>query len=160
MQTEYSLWTRNPEIKVLDACKTVGAAFVAFSPLGRGFLTGCLRDLSKLESSDLRLGMPRFQGDNFVANLRLLDEYTRIARENDCSMAQLALAWLLAQDDHIIPIPGATTLEQLEANINAVNVKLSDSTLTRLNALINQNTVSGTRYSATVQKELDTEEFI
>ena len=159
LQSEYSLWTRNPEIGVLDVCKAVGAAFVAFSPLGRGFLSGSVRDLSKLANNDLRRGMPRFQGDHFVANLNLLDEYAEIAQENDCSMAQLALAWLLARDDHVIPIPGATTIPHLEANIDAMRVQLSASALSRLDALINQHTVSGERYSATVRRELDTEEF-
>ena len=159
LQSEYSLWTRNAEIKVLDTCKSIGSAFVAFSPLGRGFLTGSVRDSSKLVANDLRLTMPRFQGKNLTANLRLLDGYTNIARENNCSMAQLSLAWLLAQSDHIIPIPGATTLQHLEENVGAMKIELSNTTLDRLNALINQNTVSGPRYGPNVQQELNTEEF-
>ena len=159
IQSEYSLWTRNAEIKVLDTCKSIGSAFVAFSPLGRGFLTGSVRDSSKLAANDLRLTMPRFQDKNLTANLRLLDGYTNIARENNCSMAQLGLAWLLAQSDHIIPIPGATTIQHLEENVGAINVELSNNALDRLNALINQNTVSGPRYGSNVQRELDTEEF-
>ena len=100
VQTEYSLWTRNAEIAVLDACREMGIAFVAFSPLARGFLTGALRDVATLPPKDIRLAMPRFQGENFARNLKLLDGFAALARENDCTMAQLALAWLLAKAAH------------------------------------------------------------
>src|SRR5207253_2277895 len=105
VQTEYSLWTRNPEIAVLDACRELGVTFVAFSPLARGFLTGCLRDVTTLPPKDIRLAMPRFQSENFARNLKLLDGFAAIAKQNDCTMAQLALAWLLAKAPHIVPIP-------------------------------------------------------
>jgi aryl-alcohol dehydrogenase-like predicted oxidoreductase len=108
MQSEYSLWTRNPEIAVLDACRELGVAFVAFSPLARGFLTGDLREPAGLPPKDIRLAMPRFQPAHYPANLKLLDGFGKIARENDCTMAQLALAWLLAKAPHIIPIPATT----------------------------------------------------
>ena len=157
VQTEYSLWTRNPEIAVLDACKEIGAAFVAFSPLARGFLTGTLRDVSTLPPKDIRLAMPRFQGESFPRNLRLLDGFAVIARENDCSMGQLALAWLLTKAPHIIPIPGTTRLDHLAENAAACNVRLLPGAFERMDALINTNTVSGPRYNATTLPEIDTE---
>jgi aryl-alcohol dehydrogenase-like predicted oxidoreductase len=157
VQTEYSLWTRNPEIAVLDACSEIGAAFVAFSPLARGFLTGTLRDVSTLPPKDIRLAMPRFQGENFPRNLRLLDGFSVIARENDCSMGQLALAWLLTKAPHIVPIPGTTRLDHLAENAAACNVPLLPGAFERMDALINANTVSGPRYNATTLPEIDTE---
>ena len=108
VQTEYSLWTRNAEVAVLQACRELGITFVAFSPLARGFLTGELRDVSALPPKDIRLAMPRFQAEHFARNLGLLDGLSNIARQNGCTMAQIALAWLLAQGEHIIPIPGTT----------------------------------------------------
>jgi hypothetical protein len=157
VQSEYSLWTRNPEIAVLNACRELGIAFVAFSPLARGFLSGKLRDVSRLEEKDLRRNMPRFQGENWSKNLKLLDEFAHIAKECDCSMAQLALAWLLARDDIIIPIPGTTKREHLEENADAAHVRLSAQLMARLDALINDKTVSGPRYNAATQAEIDTE---
>ena len=159
VQTEYSLWTRNAELQVIHACRELGTAFVAFSPLARGFLTGKLRDTARLEESDLRLTMPRFRAENFTRNLLLLDEFSRIAVEVGCTMAQLALAWILAQGDHIIPIPGTRHLEFVEENAGAVDVVLDTTTVARLDQLINQDTVSGPRYNEATQKEIDTEEF-
>jgi len=158
VQTEYSLWTRNAEVAVLDACRELGVAFVAFSPLARGFFGGKLRDMSGLPPKDIRLAMPRFQGEHFARNLRLLDGLSDIAAENGCTMAQAALAWLLAQSRHIIPIPGTTRLDHLSENAAAEQVRLSPAALERLNALINPGTVSGPRYNATVLPEIDTEE--
>jgi len=157
LQSEYSLWTRDAEIAVLDACKDMGIAFVAFSPLARGFLSGAVRDVTALPANDIRLAMPRFQGENFSKNLRLLDGFSGIARENDCSMAQLALAWLLARGGHITPIPGTTRLDHLEENARASDIELSADTLKRLDALINTATVSGPRYNAATFSEIDTE---
>jgi len=159
LQTEYSLWTRNAELQVIHTCRELGTAFVAFSPLARGFLTGKLRDTARLEESDLRLTMPRFRAENFTRNLQLLDEFSRIAVEVGCTMAQLALAWILAQGDHIIPIPGTRHLEFVEENAGAVDVVLDTTTVARLDQLINQDTVSGPRYNEATQKEIDTEEF-
>src|SRR5687767_8809371 len=158
VQTEYSLWTRNAEVAVLDTCRELGIAFVAFSPLARGFLTGGLRDVSTLPPKDIRLAMPRFQGEHFARNLGLLDGLETIARENGCTMAQVALAWLLEQGDHIIPIPGTTRLTHLEENLASVDVRLNGNTIDRLNALINPGTVSGPRYNAATLPEIDTEE--
>lgn len=159
VQSEYSLWTRNPEIAVLDACRELGAAFVAFSPLGRGFLTGTLRDLSTLEPKDIRLAMPRFQGENFAANLKLLDPYLALAREAGCTPGQLALAWLLAKADHIVPIPGTRSVAHLQENIAAAELTIDGALLARAEQLINQQTVHGARYNAATQAEIDTEEF-
>jgi aryl-alcohol dehydrogenase-like predicted oxidoreductase len=157
VQTEYSLWTRNPEIAVLNACRELDVAFVAFSPLARGFLTGGLRDTSVLPPKDIRLAMPRFQGEHFQNNLKLLDGFSAIARENDCTMAQLALAWLLAKAPHIIPIPGTTRLDHLTQNARAAEVRLLPDAMERMEALINPHTVSGPRYNAATLPEIDTE---
>jgi hypothetical protein len=157
VQSEYSLWTRNPEIAVLRACEELGIAFVAFSPLARGFLTGKLRDVSRLEEKDLRRNMPRFQGENWAKNVKLLDGIAQIAKECECTMAQLALAWLLARDEQIIPIPGTTKLDHVEENADAAHVRLSAQVMARLDALINDKTVSGPRYNAATQAEIDTE---
>jgi aryl-alcohol dehydrogenase-like predicted oxidoreductase len=159
VQTEYSLWTRNAEVAVLDTCRQLRIAFVAFSPLGRGFLTGKLRELSTLPPKDIRLAMPRFQAEHFTKNLQLLDGLAAIARETECTMGQLALAWLLARGDHIVPIPGTTRLDHLEENAAAVDIRLSASTVARLDELINPRTVSGSRYNAATQTEIDTEEI-
>ena len=157
MQSEYSLWTRNPEIAVLDACRELGVAFVAFSPLARGFLTGDLRDPAALPSKDIRLAMPRFQPAHYPVNLRLLDGFAKIARENDCSMAQLALAWLLAKAPHIIPIPATTRADHLAQNAAAAALCLVPGSMERMDALINTKTVSGPRYNAAQLPEIDTE---
>ena len=157
VQTEYSLWTRNAEITVLDACKELGIAFVAFSPLARGFLTGGLRDVARLPPKDIRLAMPRFQGENFPKNLKLLDGFASLARDNHCTMAQLALAWLLEKSDIVVPIPGTTRLDHLAENAGAANVRLRNDAVARLDALINPQTVSGPRYNAPTQAEIDTE---
>jgi aryl-alcohol dehydrogenase-like predicted oxidoreductase len=158
VQTEYSLWTRNAEVAALDACKELGIAFVAFSPLARGFLTGELRDVSVLPAKDIRHGMPRFQPEHFTKNLGLLDGLSAIARENGCTMGQLALAWVLAQGSHIVPIPGTTRLDHLEENVGAVSLRLSADTQSRLSSLINPATVSGPRYNSSIVPEIDTEE--
>lgn len=159
VQSEYSLWTRNPEIAILEACRELAVTFVAFSPLARAFLTGTLRDVSGLADNDIRRRMPRFQPDNYAANLRLLDGFEAIAGEVGCSMAQLALAWLLAKGEHVLPIPGTTSLDHLAGNAGAADVSLDADTVARLDALINQDTVAGPRYNAATQAEIDTEQF-
>lgn len=160
LQSEYSLWTRNPEIAVLDACRQLGVALVAFSPLARGFLTGKLQDpASQLEAGDIRLGMPRFEPENYASNLELLVQYRQIARAVGCTMAQLALAWALAKDPIIVPIFGTRKPEYLEENVGGAAVKLELSVIQRLDALINQRTVAGPRYNAATQLEIDTETF-
>lgn len=159
VQTEYSLWTRNPEIAVLDACREIGAAFVAFSPVARAFLTGALRDPETLDAKDLRRTMPRFAPETYTQNLALLPAYEALAAEAGCTPAQLALAWLLAQGEHVIPIPGTTRLEHLRENMGALSLNLPPDVLVRAGALINQQTVVGNRYSPGSQVEVDTETF-
>jgi aryl-alcohol dehydrogenase-like predicted oxidoreductase len=159
VQTEYSLWTRNAELAVLDACAELGVAFVAFSPLARGFLTGTLRDVSAFPARDIRRNMPRFQPANYVANLALLDGVAKLARAEGCTLAQLALAWLLARGPHIVPIPGTRSRAHLAENLGAAQVTPSADAMERLDILINPGTVVGPRYDAAAQADIDTEDF-
>jgi aryl-alcohol dehydrogenase-like predicted oxidoreductase len=160
LQSEYSLWTREAEIAVLDTCRQLGIAFVAFSPLARGFLSGKLRDpASQFEPGDIRLGMPRFNAENYSGNLGLLVQYEQIARAAGCTMAQLALAWLLSKDEIIVPIFGTRMPERLEENAGGAEVNLDPSIIERLDGLINEKTVAGPRYNAATQLEIDTESF-
>ena len=158
VQTEYSLWTRNPEIAVLKACEALGTAFVAFSPVARGFLCGPL-DIQGLDAKDIRKSMPRFTAENYAANFKLFAPYLELAKEADCSPAQLALAWLLHKAPHIIPIPGTTREQHLMDDLGAAQVKLSPDLVVRLEALINERTVVGSRYNAQANSEVDTEVF-
>ncbi|WP_157270835.1 aldo/keto reductase [Azohydromonas aeria] len=159
LQTEYSLWTRNPEIAVLQACRELGVAFVAFSPLGRGFLAGGVGDVTALDAKDIRRGMPRFHPDNYARNLALYEGLRRIAEGRGCTPAQLSLAWLLAQGEDVIPIPGTTQVSHLEEDLGAANVQLDAATRAEVEALINPGTVVGARYNEATQREIDTEEF-
>lgn len=159
VQTEYSLWTRNPEIAVLETCKALGTTFVAFSPVARGFLTDRPPNPDQLDSKDVRRTMPRFDAQHYPANLALLAPYAAIAQEVGCTLAQLALAWVLAQGDHIIPIPGTGKLDHLRENAAAAEVRLDPDAVARVSAIINQNTVSGSRYNASNQADVGTEEF-
>ncbi|WP_372784072.1 aldo/keto reductase [Phenylobacterium sp.] len=157
LQTEYSPWTRNPEIAVLDACRELGVTFVAFSPVGRGFLAGGARDPAKFQAGDMRIGMPRFQGEAFEANLRLLAEFEALAREAGCTPAQLCLAWLLKKDPAIVPIPGTTRPKHMRENAGAALVTLSDEAVRKVDDLVNERTVTGSRYSPPMQSVVDTE---
>ncbi|QHE85611.1 aldo/keto reductase [Hydrogenophaga sp. BPS33] len=159
LQTEYSLWTRNPEIAVLETCREFGIAFVAFSPLARGFLCGPDLNVGSFDPKDIRLPMPRFKPEHFGRNLQLLPAYRAIAQEVGCTPAQLALAWLLHQGPDILPIPGTAREAHLLDNLGAADVKLDAATLARLDALINQKTVSGNRYTEQANKEIDTEAY-
>ena len=158
LQTEYSLWTRNPEIAVRQACRELGVSFVAFSPLARGFL-GSLTDVAGLDAKDIRRSMPRFSPDLYAANLALLPPVQALARELGASMAQVALAWLLHQGPDVLPIPGTTSLQHLDDNLSADRLTLSADQLARLDAAVNQRTVHGARYNRVTQTEIDTEEF-
>lgn len=159
VQSEYSLWTREPEIAVLDACRELGTTFVAFSPLARGFLTGKLRDVGTLQEKDLRRNMPRFFPDNYAQNLKLLDAFADLAKNNGCSMGQLALAWLLNVDSNIVPIPGTTSPDHLRENLAAADLELDAAAIASADAMINRHNVVGDRYVATTQAEIDTEHF-
>ncbi|GKT13407.1 aldo/keto reductase [Acidovorax sp. SUPP2522] len=159
LQTEYSLCTRNPEIAVLQACRELGTAFVAFSPLARGFLGGALRDVSTLAPGDIRRTMPRFAPEAYAANLRLLGAYEALAREAGCTPAQLALAWLLAQGPEIIPIPGTTSVAHLRDDLGAADVRLPPELLAQLDALVHDRAMAGDRYPPQAQAEVDTEAF-
>ena len=159
VQSEYSLWSRNVEIGVLQACREIGAALVAFSPTARAFLTGTLRDVSTLDAKDIRRGMPRFHPEHYAKNLQLLDGYARIAQDAGCSMAQLAIAWVLSRGDDVIALPGTTQPAHLDENLGADAVALDPDTLQRLDALINRNTVSGARYNPATMAEVDTEDY-
>lgn len=159
VQTEYSLWTRNPEIAVLQACRELGIAFVAFSPVARGFLCDALPDVTTLDPKDIRKSMPRFEPASYAANLALLPAYKALAREAGCTPAQLALAWLLHKGDDIIPIPGTTSVDHLREDLAAADLRLPASIIERTEALINERTVVGNRYGAQARVEVDTEEF-
>ncbi len=159
LQTEYSPWSRNAEIAVLKASQDIGAAFVAFSPVARGFLCDVALDLAALDAKDIRRGMPRFSPDNFAANQKLLPPFKALAVAAGCTSAQLALAWLLHKAPHIIPIPGTTSVRHLQEDLGAAQVQLSLDTIAAVDALINQNTVTGSRYNAQGSGEVDTETF-
>ncbi|HTK35290.1 MAG TPA: aldo/keto reductase [Caulobacteraceae bacterium] len=160
LQSEYSLWTRNAEVAALAACREIGAAYVAFSPVARGFLAGSVRDVETLAPGDIRRAMPRFQGEAFRHNLTLLPGYEAVAREVGCTMGQLALAWLLTVDEIIVPIPGTTRTTHLAENLGAAGRRLSPEVMARLDALINPRTVEGPRYNAASQADIDTEELV
>jgi len=146
LQTEYSLWTRDPEEEVLATCRELGIGFVAYSPLGRGFLAGQIKKFEDLAADDYRRLSPRFQGDNFQKNLDLVEEVQEIAREKKCQPSQLALAWVLAQGDDIIPIPGTKRRKYLEENAAALDLKLTPDDLGRLSEAFPSGVAAGTRY--------------
>lgn len=157
LQTEYSPWTRNPEIAVLQACRELGTAFVAFSPVGRGFLAGAIGPETEYLSGDMRAGMPRFQGEALAANLVLMDRFRALAADLSCTPAQLCLAWLLAKDPIIVPIPGTTNPDHMRENAAAADIILTPEQVARVDALVNAETVVGPRYSPAMQASIDTE---
>jgi len=159
VQTEYSLWTRNAEIAVIDACKALDATFVAFSPLARGFLSGAIHSEGQYEKGDIRAAMPRFQEPNLTENLKLYKRFETLASEAGCTPSQLALAWVLAQGDHIIPIPGTKNIQHLEEDLKTPGLNIDASIIAAAGDLINQNTVGGNRYPAGTLTEIDTEDF-
>ena len=147
LQSEYSLWSRDPEDGILDACRRLGVGFVAYSPLGRGFLTGALRSPDDFAADDYRRNNPRFQGDNFARNLALVDTVTAIAKERDCTPAQLALAWVLARGEDVVPIPGTKRRKYLDENIAALDVKLAADDIAAIEAAFPRGEVKGERYT-------------
>lgn len=159
VQNEYSLWTRNPEIAMLDACRELDVALVAFSPLARGFLTGGLREVDSLAAKDIRRGMPRFQPQTYARNLELLPPYEALAARLGCTPAQLALGWLLAQDARLVAIPGTTSVEHLRENFGALRLRLPDDALRALRGMIHQGNVHGARYAPSTLLEIDAEGF-
>ena len=155
VQTEYSLWSRDPEDEVLPTCRALGIGFVAYSPLGRGFLTGRFQKFDDLPPGDFRRSSPRFQGTNFQKNLDLVRKVEEIAREKGCTPAQLALAWLLARGNDIVPIPGTTQRARLEENARAAGITLGKSDLARIDAVAPKGVAAGARYAETGMRLLD-----
>jgi aryl-alcohol dehydrogenase-like predicted oxidoreductase len=146
LQSEYSLWTRDPEDGALEACERLGIGFVPYSPLGRGFLTGAIKSPDDFAADDYRRLNPRFQGENFTRNLALVGKVTELAADKGCSAAQLALAWVLAQGQHIVPIPGTRRLRNLDENLGALGVRLSDDELVQIDAVFPAGVSAGARY--------------
>ena len=146
LQTEYSLWSRDPEDEILPTVRELGIGFVAYSPLGRGFLSGRFRSPDDLPEGDFRRSNPRFQGENFERNLALVERVEELAAEKDCTPGQLALAWVLAQGDDVVPIPGTTTVEHLDENVAALEVELTPRELADLEAVFPRGAAAGERY--------------
>jgi len=160
LQSEYSLWSRTPERGILDACRELNVTVVPFSPLGRAFLTGKAVDVSQLPEKDLRcsIARPRFEPDAFAENAKLLVPFGEMAKQNNCSMAQLALAWLLARHDQtMIPIPGTKHIDFMLENAGAGDIQLSTETVAALDALINEDTITGDRYTEDRMRSADSE---
>jgi aryl-alcohol dehydrogenase-like predicted oxidoreductase len=146
LQSEYSLWSRDPEDGILSVCRELGIGYVAYSPLGRGFLTGQIKSFKDLGPNDYRRNTPRFQGENFNKNIELVRRIEQIAAEKGCTPAQLALAWVLAQGDDIVPIPGTKRRKYLEENVAALDVELTPEDLRRIDEVAPKGAVAGTRY--------------
>lgn len=155
LQTEYSLWSRDPEDQIIPTCEELGIAFVAYSPLGRGFLTGQIKKFEDFDKNDFRRYSPRFMGENFDKNLELVKKIESIAKEKDCTPAQLALAWVMAQSENIFPIPGTKKVKYVEENVKAINVELSSSELQQIENIFPKNAASGTRYPEASMKTVN-----
>lgn len=155
IQTEYSLWSRDPEDELLSTCLELGIAFVAYSPLGRGFLTGQIKKFEDLDQTDYRRYSPRFQGENFAKNLKLVQAIEDLARRKGCTASQLALAWVMAQGDHIFPIPGTKKLAYLEENAKAIGVLLTKEDCGEIDAIAPKGVAAGTRYPVEMMKVLN-----
>ena len=155
LQTEYSLWTRDPEEEILSVCRELGITFVAYSPLGRGFLTGEIKRFEDLAADDYRRHTPRFQGENFRKNLELVKRVEKIASEKGCTAAQLALAWLLAQGPDVVPIPGTKRRKYLDQNAAAAHIRLTARDLERIAAAAPPGATSGLRYPEAAMKRVN-----
>ena len=155
LQTEYSLWTRDPELDVFATCRELGIGFVAYSPLGRGFLTGELKRFEHFAPDDYRRISPRFQGDNFGKNLAIVDRLKEFARAKGCTPAQLALAWVLAQGEDIVPIPGTKRRRYLDENLGALDILLTPEELQAINSVFPPDAAAGTRYPAAMMAALN-----
>ena len=159
MQTEYSPWTREADIAVLDACAELGTTFVAFSPVGRGALAGGVPDPSALMDGDIRRAMPRFQGENWAHNQALIAAFAAIASDVGVTPAQLALGWVLARGEHVVAIPGTANIAHLEENFARADWVVDAATVARVDAVINRGTVAGSRYPDFMQRSIDTEVY-
>jgi aryl-alcohol dehydrogenase-like predicted oxidoreductase len=159
VQNEYSPWSRNVELGLLDTAKELGTALVAFSPTARGFLAGGVRSMDELEEGDLRRSMPRFQGENLRHNLGLYERFSELAEEAGCTPAQLSLAWLLTRGDHVVPIPGTTSIRHLEENLAAGAIEVAPEIIAEVDTLLEPAAIAGARYPAAAQADIDTEEF-
>jgi aryl-alcohol dehydrogenase-like predicted oxidoreductase len=155
LQSEYSLWTRDPEGRVLPTCRELGIGFVAYSPLGRGFLTGQVKRFEDFAPDDYRRNSPRFQGENFQKNLDLLKKVQEIARKKNCTPSQLALAWVLAQGEDIVPIPGTKRVKYLEENVGALDVELTPQDLAEIEKIFPKGAVAGERYNEQMMRLID-----
>ena len=155
LQTEYSLWTRDPEGEILAACRELNVGFVAYSPLGRGFLTGRFKKPEDLSDDDFRRYHPRFEGENFQGNQRLVEAVEQIAREKGCTPAQVALAWVLGRGEDIVPIPGTKRLRYLEENVKALDVRLEAGEVSRLDAVFPKGAAAGERYHPAAMRAID-----
>lgn len=155
IQSEYSLWSRDPEDEVLQTCKELGIAFVPFSPLGRGFLTGQIKKFEDFAADDYRRMLPRFQGENFQKNLDLVNRLEKLAAQKRCTASQLALAWVMAQGDHIFPIPGTKRIKYLEENAGASKVIFTKEELATINTISPRNAAAGLRYNETMMKKVN-----
>jgi aryl-alcohol dehydrogenase-like predicted oxidoreductase len=155
LQSEYSLWTRDPEPEVLPTCRELGIGFVPYSPLGRGFLTGRIQKPEDLPQDDYRRSTPRFQGENFARNLEIVKRVEEIAREKRCTPAQLALAWVLAQGQHIVPIPGTKRRKYLQENVGTLDVDLTSEDLERIDEVAPKDAFAGSRYPEAMMKLLN-----
>ena len=155
LQSEYSLWTRDPEDRVLHTCRELGIGFVAYSPLGRGFLTGQIKRFEDFAADDHRRLSPRFQGENFGKNLDLVKKVGEIARQRDCTPSQLALAWVLGQGEDIVPIPGTKRVKYLEENVGALDVKLTPDDLAQIEEILPKGAAAGERYNEQMMRLID-----
>jgi aryl-alcohol dehydrogenase-like predicted oxidoreductase len=155
LQSEYSLWTRDPEDRVLPTCRELGIGLVAYSPLGRGFLTGQIKRFDDFAQDDYRRNSPRFQGENFQKNLDLVKKVEDLARQKKCTPSQLALAWVLAQGDDIVPIPGTKRVKYLEENLGALDVKLTADDLAQIEKFLPKGAVAGPRYTEQMMRLID-----
>jgi aryl-alcohol dehydrogenase-like predicted oxidoreductase len=155
LQSEYSLWTREPELRVMPVCRELGIGLVPFSPLGRGFLAGAVRDANAIPAGDVRRGLPRFQGGNLERNLTVLEQFEAVARAKACTPPQLALAWVLARGADILPIPGTKRRRYLEDNAASAALSLSESEVAELDSLFPVGSAAGTRYPTESMKLLD-----
>ena len=159
VQSELSLWTRQPNVSVSQVCEKNNVTFVAYSPLGRGFMGGAIRDMSVLGEKDIRHTMPRFEGADFKTNLEKLDQLSLLASENDLTVAQLALAWVLEQGDHILTIPGTRFEDRAKENLDTASVSVSHDVISRAGEILSPDTIIGERWSEIILREVDSEQY-